>query len=212
MLEDATFTFPGHLRVLGEEARRLHQRVMDGVATGSSFEPTSGVPRFTLAPALLRRMGVNMGQFVDTLNGPLNDAASGGDVAAVYRAMGRMEQLLDQMFATLHEAESIVASPSESYPKGLLCDAIGDVLKQIGAFFGHVAEVVDDPEPFVGPDDIGSDNTIVLPLSLVLDAPSELRQLKDYWRLNTPPRRGGDNLLTLAIGVLLGSSLFGGCD
>lgn len=218
-MEDATYTFPEHLRVMGDEAQRLHQRVMDELEAGPLFEPTSDEPLLTLAPALMQRMSVHLERFDDVLNGPLNDAAGGDDVAAIYRAMGRMEQLLDQWFAILHEAQSIVASPSESYPKGLLCDAISDVVKQIGAFFGHVAEVIDDPEPFVSPDDISSDNTIVLPLNLVLDAPPELHELGDYWRLiaptegpSAPQRSGGINLLTLAVGALLASSLFSGCD
>lgn len=217
-MQDATYTVPDHLRVLGTEARLLHRQVLAGLDARPLPEPTPDGSLLDLAPTLLRRMSDELERLQGLLNGPFNDAAAGDRVDAVYRVMGRAGQLLDQLLTILHEARSIAEEPSESYPKVLLCDAMADILAQIGTFFDHVADAIDDPGAYVDAGDIGPGGTVVLPLSLVLDVPPELHELEGHWRRiastagAAAPRRGGIDLLALSLAILLGSSLFGRCD
>lgn len=218
-MNDDTIQVPDHLQVFGAEALRLHELLADGLAMDAPPEEALGGPLRRATVVAMQRMERDILALTKVVNGPLQVALASpdGDVAAIYRVTGRMEDVLLRLVDSCRATTHVWVDAGEEYPKHLLVQTLRDITQRVAAFLERISEAIEDPEASSVQQTARGDGVIELSFQLTLDAPPELDELGQYWRDTQSVDEAASHddsfmntAVAVAIGALLGSSLFGG--
>ena len=172
-----TIEMPSHLLILRDEAQRLLDVLITALDAPTTPTLVENFNNFTASSCI--RLAENAGQLTDIFNGPLNEIAThpAGDIAAVYRATGRIEQLLLQFASDRQAVCGLIVDPEYDEEKRLLASGHMHAIRDIRHALQRMMEIFDNPQLLLDKHDPPADGHIELSIDLTFTAPPEFPQL-----------------------------------
>lgn len=174
-------TLPLRLTTLGAAMRTPLERLEQALLT--AVKPRFPVPSMKeVVPArldVLSSMALRMETRVSELMADIVDNESAGD-AEIYRAVGRLESVLDELLDTYHEIGEMQAHGGDIKARDLLVEVFRHSLKEIRDWLAELVEFLADPRVTLEEHGVQQSGKIELTFALKFTPAPQLAQIVEW--------------------------------